>query len=118
MRIILSIVLLLASLASSAQSWDETLYRQIEQSIQSPCINTDRSVDIRRYGASPDATAERNQKAIQKAIDRCAKKGGGRVVVPAGMTFRTGAIELKSGIDLLSHVRLLAAQGLPHGLRR
>ena len=100
MRIILSLVLLLASLASSAQSWDETLYRQIEQSIQSPRIDTGRTVDIRRYGASPDATAERNQKAIQKAIDRCAKKGGGRVVVPAGMTFRTGAIELKSGIDL------------------
>ena len=72
MRTILSLLLLLASLASSAQSWDENLYRQIEQSIQSPRINTDRTVDIRHYGASPDATAERNQKAIQKAIDRCA----------------------------------------------
>ena len=89
MRTILSLLLLLASLASSAQSWDENLYRQIEQSIQSPRIDTDRTVDIRRYGASPDATAERNQKAIQKAIDRCAKKGGGRVVIPAGMTFRS-----------------------------
>ena len=49
MRIILSFVLLLASLVSSAQSWNEKLYRQIEQSIQSPRINTDRTVDIRHY---------------------------------------------------------------------
>jgi len=37
--------------------------------------------------------------AIQAAIDECAKNGGGRVEVPAGEWF-TGAIELKSHVEL------------------
>ncbi len=42
-----------------------------------------------------------NTKAIQAAIDKCAStKKGGVVVVPAG-TFRSGAIFLKQGVDLL-----------------
>jgi polygalacturonase len=36
---------------------------------------------------------------IQKAIDSCSSVGGGRVVVPAG-TFLTGAITLKSNVNL------------------
>jgi polygalacturonase len=37
--------------------------------------------------------------AINKAIDACSKAGGGRVVVPAG-EFLTGAIRLKSNVNL------------------
>lgn len=37
--------------------------------------------------------------AIQKAIDECAKAGGGRVIVPAG-TFITGTVFLKSNVNL------------------
>jgi polygalacturonase len=37
--------------------------------------------------------------AINRAIDECSKSGGGRVVVPAG-EFLTGAIRLKSNVDL------------------
>ena len=37
--------------------------------------------------------------AIQKAVEACAQRGGGRVIVPAGR-FITGAIFLKSNIEL------------------
>ena len=37
--------------------------------------------------------------AIRKAIDECAAKGGGRVVIPAG-EYLTGPIHLKSGVNL------------------
>ena len=56
---------------------------------------------ITKYGAKPTNTAKKNQKAIQKAIDTCNKKGGGRVIVPAGQKFLTGAITLKSGVNLV-----------------
>ena len=80
--------------------WNDQLYQQIEQSIQAPQFK-DAEYVITKMGAKPSATAAQNQKAIQKAIDRCSKKGGGRVVVPAGQKFYTGAIELKSGVNLV-----------------
>ena len=84
---------------AAAQGWDEAKYREIEQSIRMPQF-ADKSYDITKYGAKPDATAAKNQKAIQKAIDLCSKKGGGRVIVPAGQKFLTAAIQLKSGVNL------------------
>lgn len=49
------------------------------------------------YGAS---VGDRLQtKSIQAAIDACHAAGGGEVVVPDGV-FRTGGIELKSGVTL------------------
>jgi exo-poly-alpha-galacturonosidase len=53
---------------------------------------------ITDYGAVADGNAV-NTKAIQGAIDKCAVRGGGVVVVPAG-TFLSGAIFLKPGVDL------------------
>ena len=73
---------------AQAQGWDEATYRQIEQSIQQPQISGNDYL-ITKFGAKPQATAAQNQRAIQKAIDRCSKKGGGRVIVPAGQTFLT-----------------------------
>ena len=91
---------MLFPLLSYADGWDEATYKQIEQSIKQPQISGKDYV-ITNYGAKSDATAAENQKAIQKAIDRCSKKGGGRVIVPAGQTFLTAAIELKSGVNLV-----------------
>ena len=82
-----------------AQTWNEAQYRQIEQSIRVPQF-ADKDYVITKFGAKPEATAAKNQKAIQKAIDQCSKKGGGRVIVPAGQTFLTGAITLKDGVNL------------------
>ena len=85
---------------TAAQGWDAALYKQIEQSIRQPQF-ADKEFPITKYGAKTDATAAKNQKAIQKAIDLCSKKGGGRVIVPAGQKFLTGAIQLKSGVNLV-----------------
>ena len=82
-----------------AQGWDEAQYKQIEQSIRVPQF-ADKDYVITKFGAKPEATAAQNQKAIQKAIDQCSKKGGGRVVVPAGQKFLTAAITLKNGVNL------------------
>jgi polygalacturonase len=54
--------------------------------------------DIRDFGARTDSTFL-NTKAIQSAIDQCAGKGGGEVLVPAG-TYYTGTIFLKSNVFL------------------
>ena len=86
-------------LGMQAQGWDDEMYKQIERSIQTPQIDG-KDYLITKFGAKPDASAAANQKAIQKAIDRCSKKGGGRVVVPAGQMFLTGAISLKSHVNL------------------
>src|ERR1044072_6224429 len=37
--------------------------------------------------------------AFRRAIDECSKAGGGKVVVPAG-TYLTGAIHLRSNVNL------------------
>jgi polygalacturonase len=56
----------------------------------------DRTFDITRFGATTtaDATA-----AFRAAIAACARSGGGRVVVPRGR-FETGALHLRSKVNL------------------
>lgn len=58
----------------------------------------DREVKITDFGAIGDGHAM-NTDAFAKAIDSCAKAGGGKVVVPAGI-WLTGPIQLKSNINL------------------
>lgn len=53
---------------------------------------------ITAYGAKGDGTTL-NTEAFRKAIEACNKGGGGRVIVPLG-TFLTGAIHLKSNVEL------------------
>ncbi|MGD0770179.1 MAG: glycoside hydrolase family 28 protein [Tepidisphaeraceae bacterium] len=53
--------------------------------------------DVNDYGAGADGKTM--TAALQKAIDACAKAGGGRVVIPAG-TYLTGPIHLTSNLDL------------------
>ena len=89
---------LLFPLAMAASAW-ETQYKQIEKSIRTPQF-ADRTFSITKYGASLKASAAKNQKAINKAIEACSKAGGGRVVIPEG-TWKTGAIRLKSHVNLV-----------------
>jgi len=102
MKKLLQTVLLcvLTMMATQSMAWDDQAYKQIEQSIRVPQF-ADRVFLITKYGAKTDGTAAKNQKAIQKAIDKCSAKGGGRVVVPAGQKFLTAAIQLKSGVNLV-----------------
>ena len=59
---------------------------------------SDRTFNISDYGAVGDGQTK-NTKAFADTIEACTKAGGGRVIVPAGM-WLTGAIELKSNLDL------------------
>ena len=53
---------------------------------------------ITNYGAKGDGVTK-NTEAIRKAIEQCSKDGGGRVVLRNGI-FLTGAIYLKSNVNL------------------
>ncbi len=57
-----------------------------------------RDFPVTKYGAKGDGKADASA-AFRKAIEACAKAGGGRVVVPEG-TFLTGPIRLRSRVDL------------------
>ena len=83
-----------------AIEWNGQKYHEIEKSILQPQFGK-ATMLITKYGAKSEASAADNQKAIQKAIDKCSKKGGGKVIVPAGQRFLTGAIEIKSGVNLV-----------------
>ena len=58
----------------------------------------DYSVDVTDYGALGDGMTD-NTIAINRAITEVSQQGGGRVVIPAGIWY-TGAIEIKSNVDL------------------
>lgn len=96
---LLCLLVPMAGLANDVEeAWNVT-YKQIESRIKAPEFNS-KSYLITKYGASVKADAAKNQKAINKAIAACSKKGGGRVVVPAGK-WNTGAITLKSNVNLV-----------------
>ena len=57
-----------------------------------------RDYNIISFGAPTNGTTLATT-FIQKAIDSCSNSGGGRVVIPAG-TFLTGALTLKSNVNL------------------
>jgi polygalacturonase len=77
------------------QAWK--LEPQIRSRIKAPKFPR-RNFVITNFGAVGDGKTDCTA-AIAKAIDACAEKGGGRVVIPAGQ-FLTGAIHLKSGVNL------------------
>jgi polygalacturonase len=57
-----------------------------------------RKFPVTQYGAVGDGATDCTE-AFRKAIDECDRAGGGIVLVPRG-TFLTGAIHLKSNVDL------------------
>jgi hypothetical protein len=54
--------------------------------------------DVTSYGAKGDGTTD-NTTAIKNAIAAASAAGGGHVIVPSG-TFKTGAVYIKSNVDL------------------
>jgi Glycosyl hydrolases family 28 len=55
--------------------------------------------DVRKFGAIGDGVAV-DTASIQKTIDTAAERGGGRVFLPGGMRFLSGALLLRSKVDL------------------
>ena len=82
-----------------AEGWNQEVYDAIISRIKAPVFNA-KTYNIKDFGASTSATAAKNQKAINKAIAKCSKNGGGKVIVPAGL-YMTGAITLKSNVNLV-----------------
>jgi len=66
-----------------------------------PPMFPNRTFDVTRYGAKWDGKTDCTE-AIRKAIDAASAAGGGRVVIPEGV-FLTGAIHLKSNVNLEVH---------------
>ena len=95
--VLLSVISLRAGPApvNSQDGW--ALEAKILKRIQEPKFPR-RDFDITKFGAVADGKTDCAE-AIAKAIDACAQKGGGRVVIPAG-EFLTGAIHLKSNVNL------------------
>jgi len=85
----------IATLCAAAPEWSQV--PAILARIVAPQFPA-RDFDITKFGAVADGKTDCTA-AIAKAIDACAKAGGGHVVVPAG-EFLTGAIHLKSNVDL------------------
>jgi polygalacturonase len=81
--------------SAPAQGWE--LAAQIKERVRPPKIPR-RAVSITRFGADRTGVRESTE-AFRKAIAYLSAKGGGRVIVPTG-TFLTGAIHLRSNIDL------------------
>jgi polygalacturonase len=63
-----------------------------------PGIKSGVEFDVRSFGAVGDGVSV-DTAAIQRAIDTASTRGGGRVLLPGGKRFLTGALVLKAGID-------------------
>ncbi len=101
--IFLPIVLLTLSTASSfsqesavAQQGWKTLPAILKRIV--PPTFPNRDYDITTFGAVGDGVSDCSA-AIARAIEKCSREGGGRVLVPKG-TYLSGAIHLKSNVNL------------------
>jgi polygalacturonase len=89
------------NLITSDQSQGNKAWQNIPsvlQCIQVP-IFQDKKFIITEFGANDDGKTICT-KAINKAIESCSASGGGTVVIPSGR-YLTGAINLKSNVNLL-----------------
>ena len=83
------------TVSTNDKAWE--LADSIRNLIVEPTF-ADKEFLITSYGATLDST-KLSTVAINKAIEACHLDGGGRVIIPQG-TFLTGAIHLKSHVNL------------------
>jgi len=91
-----SALLSLAALCANGQGSKPYSWTNLPETKQ-PVFKKD-TTNILSLGAKPDGVTL-NTKAINDAIDRVSKKGGGVVLVPAGL-WLTGPVEMKSNVNL------------------
>ena len=89
-----------AWLQAQGRSTNNDPWRQLPEILAriKPPAFAARDFDVTAFGAAGDNATD-NTDAFRRAIAACVRDGGGRVVVPPG-AFVTGAIELKSGVNL------------------
>ena len=75
----------------------ELVMPRILSSIKRPSF-PNKEFNITRFSAKPDGSTDCTS-SFRRAIAECNRAGGGRVVVPAGV-YLTGAIHLKSNVNL------------------
>lgn len=80
---------------AASPGWEEM--EKILARIKAP-VFPEREFPVTRYGAAGDGQSDCTS-AIARAISECNRAGGGRVAFPAGV-FLTGAIHLKSNVNL------------------
>lgn len=91
-------IIVLGSVVFSADAQDQTKYSWTNlPRTQEPVFRKD-TLNIQSLGAKPDGVTL-NTKAINEAILKVSKKGGGVVLVPAGL-WLTGPVEMKSNVNL------------------
>lgn len=90
-----SINMLASSTGLSAAGWQD--YDKILSRIKAP-VFANKEFNIMDFGAVSDGKTDATE-AITKAIETCHTSGGGKVIIPKG-TFFTGAIHLKSNVNL------------------
>ncbi len=84
-----------STIADKSDPWSQV--PAILKQIKRPVFRN-KDYPITSYGAVADGKTDCTE-AIRKAIEACNQEGGGRVVVPEGK-FLTGAIHLKSNVNL------------------
>lgn len=87
----------ISQIRADTTSADQETIATISSRIKPPQF-PDHDFEITKYGATEGGKTDCTE-AIRKAIDACADAGGGRVVIPKGI-FATGAIHLKSNVNL------------------
>jgi polygalacturonase len=91
----LNILFISANVFPSDGGWKDL--NKILKNIKAPKFG-DKKYLITSFGAVADGNTDCTN-AFRNAIEKCSKEGGGKVIVPEG-TFSTGAIHLKSGVNL------------------
>lgn len=97
---ILSCLLLVASICANAANDYSKYYQNLPVAMSQPTLPTipDNQVSLIECGGKGDGLSM-NTTAFEKAISQLTKKGGGHLIVPAGI-YLTGLISLKDNIDL------------------
>jgi len=113
--VILILLLIFQSCGTAGSNAGWTKLPEILKNIVPPVFPENEFI-ITEFGAAGDGKTLCTE-AIRQAIDACHQAGGGRVIVPEGV-FLTGAVHLKSNVNL--HLKkgstLLFSQNLKHYL--
>ena len=93
-------IIILLSCSNGNNSEIESYWKQADEIFDRiiPPTFQDKDFNITSYGAVGDGITDCTE-AFKLAIDDCSNNGGGKVIVPQG-TFLTGAIHLKSNVNL------------------